>query len=201
MRSMPFETLLPNSEDGHLGLFYLQFMALFNTTESVLLIFGYDSLLVLWRNWPLCLECRIKRGSGCLWSYDFLPHYHSGRWFGSSEEKIFLKDNPSHFFFFLTRSQLWSSPGEVAWALCIVWGRLQAEGLGRGLYTCRSAEKQRKLVARLRELIWDSWRILRHLQWRNNYRFSPVNVFSAHHTNLWERHSLIVLKINILYFF
>lgn len=98
MRSLPFETLLPNSEDGHLGLFYLQFMALFNSTESVLLIFGYDSLLVFWRNWPLCLECRIKRGSGCLWSYDFLPHYHSGRWFGSSEEKIFLKYNPSHFF-------------------------------------------------------------------------------------------------------
>lgn len=98
MSSMPFETQLPNSEDGHLGLFYLQFMALFNTTESVLLIFGYDSLLVFWRNWPLCLECRIKRGSGCLWSYDFLPHYHSGRWFGSSEEKIFLKYNPSHFF-------------------------------------------------------------------------------------------------------
>lgn len=83
---------------GHLGLFYLQFMALFNTTESVLLIFGYDSLLVFWRNWPLCLECRIKRGPECLWPYDFLPYYHSGRWLGNSVEEIFLKYSPSDFF-------------------------------------------------------------------------------------------------------
>lgn len=97
------------------------------------------------------------------------------------------------WLFLLTRSQLWSSPGEVAQH--ILWGRLGAERLERGLYTYRTAVKQRRLVARLEGFMWDSQMILCHLRWRNSCRFNPVICFCSPH--LRERHLFIILKTSI----